>query len=98
MISAETTLPRAVPFRVIAPLKWPKRCNSRAAGVPALVDVPTASPCATSRANAGAEIIEQFIAVITLNDRLDLGAVLVVVAQRGQRDLGLPRLAVAQYQ
>src|SRR6056297_496856 len=33
-MSAETTLPRAEPLRVIAPLKWPKRCNSRAAGCP----------------------------------------------------------------
>jgi hypothetical protein len=52
VISAETTLPRAVPFRVIAPLKCPKRFNSSAAGVPALVVVPTVSPCATSRAVA----------------------------------------------
>ena len=52
MISAETTLPSAVPFRVIAPLKWPKRFSSSAAGVPALVVVPTVSPCATSRAVA----------------------------------------------
>ena len=52
MISAETKLPSAVPLRAIAPLKWPKRFNSRAVGVPALVVVPTVSPCATSRAVA----------------------------------------------
>jgi hypothetical protein len=52
VISAETTLPSAMPLRVIAPLKCPKRFSSSAAGVPALVVVPTVSPCATSRAVA----------------------------------------------
>lgn len=51
-ISAETTSPSAAPFRAIAPMKWPNRFSSSAAGVPAAVVVPTLSPCATSRAVA----------------------------------------------
>ena len=34
----------------------------------------------------------------SLHDRLDLGTVQVMVAQRRQRDLGLPRLAITQDQ
>jgi hypothetical protein len=52
VISAETMLPSGAPLRLIAPLKWPKRLNSIAAGVPAPLVVPTVSPCATSRAVA----------------------------------------------
>lgn len=32
MISAETTLPSAVPLRFTTPLKWPKRCRPSAVG------------------------------------------------------------------
>lgn len=46
------TLPSGVPFRVIAPLKCPNRCNASAVGVPAAVVAATFSPCATSRAVA----------------------------------------------
>ena len=48
------------------------------------------------RANAGAEGVKGGVTGRTLHDRLDLGPVLVVVAQRRQRHLGLPRFAVAQ--
>ena len=50
------------------------------------------------RADAGAEGVEGSITVGALNDRLDLGAVLVVVRERRKRDLGFARLAVAQDQ
>jgi len=49
-LQADTTLPSDAPLRAIDPLKCPKRFSSSAAGVPALVVVPTVSPCATSRA------------------------------------------------
>ena len=50
--SAEMTLPRGEPLRVIAPLKWPNRCSASEVGVPAAVAAATLSPCATSRAVA----------------------------------------------
>ncbi len=46
-----------------------------------------------SRADAGAEGVESLVTRCPLDDRFDLGAVLVVVAQRRERDLRLARLA-----
>ena len=50
------------------------------------------------RADAGAEGVESGVSGGTLHDRLDLGPVLVVVAQGRKRDLRIPRLAVAEDQ
>ena len=50
------------------------------------------------RANAGAECVEGSVAVDALNDRLNLGAMLIVVGQRRQRDLRFTRITVAQDQ
>ncbi len=50
------------------------------------------------RADAGDQRIESCITVGALNDRLDLGAVPVVIGERRKRRLRLPRFAVAQDQ
>jgi len=42
--------------------------------------------------------VEGGVTLTALHDRLDLGAVLVVVAQRQQGNRGLPRLVVSQDQ
>jgi len=52
LTSAETILPNAAPSRVIAPLKWPKRCSVSAASEPATVLLATVSSCATRLAVA----------------------------------------------
>jgi len=50
------------------------------------------------RANAGAKRVEGGITVSALDHRLDLGAVLVMVSQRRERRLRLPRFTIAQDQ
>ena len=50
------------------------------------------------RADAGSQIVERGITRRALDHSLNLGAMLIVVAQRRQRHLGLPRLAVTQDQ
>lgn len=50
------------------------------------------------RADTGAERVESGITGGTPHDGLDLRSVLVVIAQRRKRHLGLPRFAVAQDQ
>ncbi len=47
----------------------------------------------STRADAGAEGVESLVTRCPLDYRFDLGAVLVVVAQRRERDLRLARLA-----
>ena len=48
--------------------------------------------------DAGAEGVKGGVTSSALHDRLDLGPVLIVVAQRRQRDLWLPRLAITKDQ
>ena len=48
------------------------------------------------RADAGGQYVESGVTRRALHDRFDLAAVLVVVAQRRQCDLGLSRFAIAQ--
>lgn len=50
------------------------------------------------RANAGGQPVEVGVPIGALHDRFDLGAVLVVVAQRRERHLRLARFAVPQDQ
>ena len=50
------------------------------------------------RADAGGQRVEGDVTGGTLNDSLDLGAVLVVVGKRRQRNLGLAWFAIAQDQ
>ena len=61
--------------------------------------VAAATECAVGRdhrADTGAKGGEARVAIGALHDRFDLGAVLVVVAQRRQRHTGFPGLAIAQ--
>lgn len=54
--------------------------------------------CGNCNADAGAEGVEGSVSVGTLYYRLDFGAVLVVIGDRRQRDLGVSRFAIAQDQ